>query len=160
MGSSFLSTALQPLKSVPETKLTCLSTCRDAPREDRGQSAQEVCDFIDRYVSATIPPQHGPDDVQHLRDLVLRVQQHRHADTCRKSGQGTLPEGRCRFKYPRPTAERTRMRTSSDHGLRRSDTYIMRRGPQDVHTAPYNAECLGRQVNLPPSVLLTTHPLS
>ena len=58
-------------------------------------SDQEVCDFIDQYISCSIPTEEGP-----LRDLVLLLQKHCHSSYC-KRGKA------CRFHFPLPPSPRT-----------------------------------------------------
>ena len=53
-----------------------------------------MCDFIDQYVSCTIP-----EDTE-LAEVVCKVQKHRHSSTFRRNGQ-------CRFHYPRPPSLHT-----------------------------------------------------
>ncbi|XP_052700234.1 uncharacterized protein LOC128177537 [Crassostrea angulata] len=77
----------------------CLYWVEDAPKfgED---SEERVCDFIDKYVSCSLPSE---NDEQDLRQAVLSVQQHskNHSKSCRKKGT------ECRFNFPRPPSERT-----------------------------------------------------
>ena len=51
---------------------------KDAPNYGIS-SDQEVCDFIDQYISCNIPIEEGP-----LRDLVLLLQKHRHSSYCKR----------------------------------------------------------------------------
>ena len=67
---------------------------KDAPKCGIN-SDQEVCDFIDQYISCNIPIEEGP-----LRDLVLLLQNHRHSSYC-KRGKA------CRFHFPLPPCPRT-----------------------------------------------------
>ena len=53
-----------------------------------------MCNFIDQYVSCTIP-----EDAD-LADLISKVQKHRHSATCRRNGH-------CKFHYPRPPSPQT-----------------------------------------------------
>ena len=50
----------------------CMLWVKDAPKFEEAPMS-EVCDFIDQYVSVSIP------DSGKLRDLVLQLQQHRHS---------------------------------------------------------------------------------
>ena len=52
-------------------------------------------DFIDQYISCSIPVEEGP-----LRDLVLLLQKHRHSSNC-KQGKA------CRFHFPLPHSPST-----------------------------------------------------
>lgn len=69
----------------------------DAPKllED---GKQAVCDFIDKYVTCSIPLQD-----EELHQTVLQVQQHskKHSKSCRKGGK------ECRFNFPRPPSSQT-----------------------------------------------------
>ena len=56
---------------------------------------QEVCDFIDKYVSCGIPSEVEGD----LRELVLLLQQHKHSTYCKHN--------RCHFKFPHPPSNST-----------------------------------------------------
>ncbi len=93
---------------------------RGAPQLNTTQGLAEAPAFIDRYVSTTIPPAPDPattsaeaaDHAADLRALVQRVQQHRHTDTCRRGRQ------QCRFAYPKPLSNHTRLRTNADVTLR------------------------------------------
>ena len=66
---------------------------KDAPKLNV-DSDEDVCDFIDQYISCTIP-----EDTE-LAEVVCKVQKHRHSSTCRRSGQ-------CRFHYLRPPSPHT-----------------------------------------------------
>ena len=76
---------------------------KDAPKIDENNSDHdnEVIDFIDKYITCSLP-----DKAQYpeLFDLVNTVQRHHHTTTCRKK-KGV----RCRFKAPWPTTENTRI---------------------------------------------------
>ncbi|XP_065926121.1 uncharacterized protein [Magallana gigas] len=77
----------------------CLYWVEDAPK--LGEDSEErVCEFIDKYVTCSLPPE---DAEQELRQTVLSVQQHskNHSKSCRKKGT------ECRFNFPRPPSERT-----------------------------------------------------
>ncbi|XP_061190015.1 uncharacterized protein LOC133197842 [Saccostrea echinata] len=77
----------------------CLFWVEDAPKllED---GKQAVCDFIDKYVTCSIPVK---DEEPTLHDTVLQVQQHskKHSKSCRKGGK------ECRFNFPRPPTCKT-----------------------------------------------------
>ncbi len=56
------------------------------------ENNKKVCEFIDRYICARIPE--GDDDrSKKLRELVLRLQIHKHSAYCRRNGK-------CRFGIP------------------------------------------------------------
>nr|XP_034317094.1 uncharacterized protein LOC117686352 [Crassostrea gigas] len=77
----------------------CLYWVENAPNLDEN-GEEEVCTFIDKYVSCAIPSDN--EDVE-LKDIVLSVQQHskKHSKSCRKKGT------ECRFNFPRPPSEYT-----------------------------------------------------
>lgn len=55
-------------------------------------SEQEICAFVDKYVSCQLPCEKDDPELFHL---VSTLQQHRHTRTCRKSGVF------CRFHFPK-----------------------------------------------------------
>lgn len=61
----------------------------DAPKYGIN-SDSEVCDFVDKYVSAAIP-----ENDNQLKELVLLLQKHRHSTYCKK-------QNTCRFDFPKP----------------------------------------------------------
>ncbi|XP_052690977.1 uncharacterized protein LOC128168860 [Crassostrea angulata] len=77
----------------------CLYWVDDAPKFGK-DSDERVCEFIDKYVTCSLPSE---DDEKELRQSVLSVQQHSktHSKSCRKKGT------ECRFNFPRPPSERT-----------------------------------------------------
>ena len=64
----------------------CLIWVKDAPK----YGDNEVCDFIDKYISCAIPEQEGK-----LKDLVLLLQQHKHSTYCKRNKT-------CCFNFPKP----------------------------------------------------------
>ena len=56
---------------------------------------QEICDFINKYVSCCIPREEGK-----LKEQVLLLQQHKHSSYCNRKKN-------CRFKFPHPPSTRT-----------------------------------------------------
>ena len=56
---------------------------------------QEICDFIDKYVSCSIPHEEGK-----LKEQVLLLQQHKHSSYCNRKKN-------CRFRFPHPPSTRT-----------------------------------------------------
>ena len=66
---------------------------KNAPKYDENPTA-EVCAFIDKYISVSIP------DNGELKDLVLQLQQHRHSSYCKRHNT-------CRFKFPHPPSDQT-----------------------------------------------------
>ncbi|XP_065942854.1 uncharacterized protein [Magallana gigas] len=77
----------------------CLYWVENAPKLDEN-GEEEVCNFIDKYVSCAIPSDY--EDLE-LKDTVLAVQQHskKHSKSCRKKGT------ECRFNFPRPPSAST-----------------------------------------------------
>ena len=67
---------------------------KDAPKYGVNDDS-EVCDFIDRYISCDIPKEEGK-----LKELVLLLQQHKHASYCKR-------HNKCRFNFPHPPSPRT-----------------------------------------------------
>ena len=70
----------------------------DAPKIDVDED-NKVTDFIDRYISCSIPEERLYPE---LYKLVTTVQTHHHTQTCRKK-RGV----RCRFDAPWPPSDRT-----------------------------------------------------
>lgn len=71
----------------------CVLWVKDAPKYDVDSNSR-VCEFIDKYISASIP------DDDDLKNIVEMLQKHRHSSYCRR-------KGRCRFEFPKPPSERT-----------------------------------------------------
>jgi hypothetical protein len=119
-----------------------------APNLDTPEGRAAAPAFIDQYVCTRIPPGAQESDsaeavarANHLRDIVLATQIHGHRDTCYKNGaQG----GRCRFAYPKPACDATRLSSPADQGLRKCDFYVTQRGADEAFVAPYNPACLCR----------------
>ena len=55
----------------------------------------DVCKFIDKYISCAIPEQEGK-----LKELVLLLQQHKHSTYCKRNKT-------CRFNFPKPPSSQT-----------------------------------------------------
>ena len=66
----------------------------EAPQPD--SDTQKICEFVDGYVSATIPVE---DD--NLKNLVTELQRHSCSASCKKRGNTS------RFNFPRPPSEET-----------------------------------------------------
>ncbi|XP_062588391.1 uncharacterized protein LOC134250048 [Saccostrea cucullata] len=77
----------------------CLYWVENAPNID-SDGEEAVCDFIDRYVTCSVP---ADSDDPELRKSVLEVQQHskKHSKSCKKKGT------ECRFNFPRPPSQKT-----------------------------------------------------
>lgn len=76
----------------------CLFWVENAPRIDV-HGKQAVADFIDKYVTCSIPQESEDPE---LRNIVLDVQQHskKHSKSCKKNG------AECGFNFPRPPSQR------------------------------------------------------
>ena len=72
----------------------CVLWVKDAPKFGV-DSDEDVCAFIDQYVSCAIPA-----DECKLKELVLMLQQHRHSSYCKRNK-------RCRFNFPHPPSPST-----------------------------------------------------
>ena len=74
---------------------------KDAPKIDENDSENddEVVEFIDKYITCSLPDK---DDFPDLHGLVNTVQTHHHTTTCRKKKGVT-----CRFNAPWPPSEKT-----------------------------------------------------
>ncbi|RXN36816.1 replicase helicase endonuclease [Labeo rohita] len=77
----------------------CLFWVKDAPEFEKDQD-QDVCDFIDKYISCKLP---DPDRDPELHRIVSEVQMHsrNHSKSCRKNKK------HCRFGFPKPPISRT-----------------------------------------------------
>ena len=86
----------------------CLLWVKDAPRVDVN-TEEEVCEFVDKYICGKIPSE--IEENEELRNLVMKLQTHRHSPCCRKH-----VNGRCRFNFPRPPSTKTILaRNSNDY---------------------------------------------
>ena len=72
----------------------CLLWVKDAP-EYGVCTNEEVCAFIDHYVSCAI----SAESESKLKELVLLLQKHKHSNYCKRNGY-------FRFLYPKPTSDR------------------------------------------------------
>ncbi|KAL1277145.1 hypothetical protein QQF64_023818 [Cirrhinus molitorella] len=72
----------------------CLFWVKDAPEFENDQD-QDVCDFIDKYISCKLP---DPNQDPKLHRIVSEVQMHsrNHSKSCRKNRK------HCRFGFPKP----------------------------------------------------------
>ncbi|KAL6486235.1 hypothetical protein MHYP_G00056270 [Metynnis hypsauchen] len=77
----------------------CLFWVKDAP-EFENDMDQDVCDFIDRYISCKLP---DPNTDAELHRIVSEVQTHsrNHSKSCKKNNK------HCRFGFPKPPMEKT-----------------------------------------------------
>ena len=72
----------------------CVIWVKDAP-EFGVDNNDDVCDFIDQYVSCKVPAVDGK-----LKDLVLYLQKHKHSWYCRRNKT-------CLFSSPKPPSVKT-----------------------------------------------------
>ncbi|XP_078383840.1 uncharacterized protein LOC144666317 [Oculina patagonica] len=72
---------------------------KDAPQYEKSP-AEEIVSFVDKYVTCQ-----KPDSSSEMYDLV-NLHMHRHAKTCKKTGQNI-----CRFNFPLPPMPRTMILT-------------------------------------------------
>ena len=101
---------------------------KNAPDLDTEEGRNEAPTFIDKYISARIPP---PQE-QELHKLVTSLQIHHHTDTCFKQ-----KSRKCRFDYPQPLSEQTRQKTLYDGG-NPARFYILKRSVEEKWVNPYN----------------------
>ena len=112
---------------------------KDAPNLDTTAGRQIAPQYIDKYISVNIPLQDCKD--KELRSLVLRVQQHHHTATCRKATQRRRNVADCRFDFPQPLSEETRLKSHGDPG-NKSRFYVLKRLAGEENCNPYNAHLL------------------
>lgn len=115
---------------------------KDAPNLDTDEGRAAAPRFIDRYISTQIPPLGDIAARRRLRELVTIVQQHMHTFTCEKASSARSRGQNCRFYYPKPQSDETRLKLNTDRGLRSTDLYLTKHGPGDTMTVPYNPEVL------------------
>ncbi|XP_026102347.1 uncharacterized protein LOC113073807 isoform X1 [Carassius auratus] len=77
----------------------CLFWVKDAPEFENDED-QDVCDFIDKYISCKLP---DPNKDPELHRIVSEVQMHsrNHSKSCKKNKK------HCRFGFPKPPINRT-----------------------------------------------------
>lgn len=101
---------------------------KDSPDPQTKEGCFLVPDFIDKYVSASIPDDSDLD----LKTLVATLETHHHTQTCLRK------YGRCRFDFPKPPAPVTRIKTNADEG-NQSRFYVTKRAPSDCMINAYNS---------------------
>ena len=102
----FLKSSAQPLGEIADYAIRiefqargsphahCVIWVKDAPKflvDDN----DEVCAFIDQYVSCKLLPEDGK-----LKELVLLLQNHKHSSYCKRNKT-------CRFSFPKPPCNKT-----------------------------------------------------
>ena len=75
----------------------CLLWVKDTPKIDKGPD-NVVCAFIDKYITAVIPP--VTSENEHQIKLMDNLQKHTHSDYCHKNKA-------CCFGFPKPLATKT-----------------------------------------------------
>ena len=106
---------------------------KDAPNLDTATGRQVAPQYIDRYISVGIPKESDGE----LEALVLRLQQHHHTSTCRKTTRRRRNVAECRFDFPQPLCEETRLKSHDDPG-NRSRCYLLKRSVGEENINPYN----------------------
>lgn len=104
-----------------------------APKVDTVEGRQHAPQFIDQYISTMLPDQSEDPE---LHRLVSSLQVHRHSSTCYKHNRVT-----CRFNYPRPPSDTTRLRTNTDPGSA-AQFYVTQRNECDQWVNAYNPTLL------------------
>ena len=112
---------------------------KDAPNLDTTVGRQIAPQYIDRYISVNIPNK-GRKDEQ-LRSLVMHVQQHHHTVTYKKATNRRPNVKDCRFDFPQPVSEVTRLENNDDPG-NKSRFYVLKRSEGEENCNPYNAPLL------------------
>ena len=109
---------------------------KDAPDLQTVEGLHTVPSFIDQYITTKIPAEGEADE---LRELVMRLQRHKHTHTCQKNGRCG-----CRFdypKHPRLSSPVTRLKTHTDGG-NKARFYIIKREIGAEMVDPYNQHLL------------------
>ena len=75
----------------------CLLWVKDAPKIDK-DTDDVVCAFIDKYITAVIPPI-APENEHHIK-LMENLQKHTHSDYCHRNKS-------CCFGFPKPPTTKT-----------------------------------------------------
>ena len=75
----------------------CLLWVKNAPKIDKDPD-DVVCAFIDKYITAMIPPV-APENEHHI-NLMVNLQKHTHSDYCHRNKS-------CHFGFPKPPATKT-----------------------------------------------------
>ena len=112
---------------------------RVAPNLDTTAGRQIAPQYIDRYIFVNIPTQGCKDE--EIRSLVLRVQQHHHTSTCRKVTRRRKNVADCRFDFPQPLSEDTRLKSHDDPG-NKSRFHVFKRSAGEENCNSYNTHLL------------------
>ena len=125
------------LRGSPHVHFMCW--IKDAPNLDTTVGRQITPQYIDRYISVNIPNEGSKDE--QLRSLVMHVQQHHHTVTCKKATNRRPNVKDCRFDFPPPLSEVTRLKNNDDPG-NKSRFYVLKRSEGEENCNPYNAHLL------------------
>ena len=127
----------------------CLFWVKDAPVFDK-ESDQDICDFVDKYVTCELPNQETETE---LYKIVTEVQCHskKHSKSCKKGNK------ECRFGFPKPPVKNTfitRPKTDNDYDNPKFDKlYFVSDGWKKYFCLMYFGLLLLRMIV--PSVCLT-----
>ena len=102
-----------------------------APDMETEEGRAAAPDFIDTYISAKIP---SVEEDPLLNHQVSTLQHHKHTDTCKRLLHG---EEKCRFDFPQPISETTKIKSVKDI-LTSSKCYIIEREKGCEFINPYN----------------------
>ena len=104
----------------------------NAPDLSTPEGFVQAPDFIDKNISTQLPDNNKP----HLRDLVCRLQTHKHTSSCQKGRSNS-----CRFHFPRAVCNTTKLVSSlspsSGHRF-----YETKRKESDIWVNAYNPTLL------------------
>ena len=103
----------------------------NAPDLSSVEGLRNAPDFIDKYICTTIPH----ENQKTLRNLVSKLQTHRHTHTCQKNGNT------CRFHFPRPPCDKTRLKGNASM-TRNAQFYETQRSSSDQRINAYNVDLL------------------
>lgn len=104
----------------------------DAPNFENEIERDYIVPFIDKYISAQVP-----DESDHkLKFLVASLQTHSHTMSCQR-----YKKVLCRFDFPMPISDKTRLKTELDTGSK-SRFYLLQRSEKDIFVNAYNKDVL------------------
>ena len=104
----------------------------DAPNMETIQGRQEGAAFIDKYISAQLPPEDSD-----LYPFVSRLQIHHHTHTCFKQNR----KSQCRFDFPRAPSKNTQIQLSNITNTT-GRFYQLSRSDHSTWVNPYNEQIL------------------
>ena len=107
---------------------------KDAPNSTL-QLEDKLLRSIDRYISVGIPKESDGE----LRDWCC-VCSSTIILSCRKTTRRRRNVAECRFDFPRPLCEETRLKSHDDPG-NRSRCYLLKRSVGEENINPYNNTC-------------------